>query len=443
VHWDRSSGHAYRVDDPDAEPSTARTAFVGVTYEPNQADPYRGLLDDSILFGDICLGNVRALRLDDQERVARNDHVGHMVGLTSVMQARDGYLYATSYGSCESRNAGFGGGIYRVVPRYQGTQQQLIPELPSSAPIIDDPLGPMPLMISQTGIFEDEELSQPIARVIRYEPTLPLYSNGSDKERWMLLPKGTRVDNADRAAWRFPPGTQFWKTFSYENNDGETQRMETRVIRVLEEGYDYNVYGWRDGNAMLLSLQRELLLDVYLPPDDTRFRHNVPSRFDCRTCHESNRTPIIGFDELRLNGRMPGADATQLEELAQAGVFTHALPDAPAQISGADRPTREVVGYLHGNCAHCHNDSGNAMSALSLEHEVALENTIDVDSVGSGQAAGVRIVRGSARSSILFRAFSGEGGDEDIQPMPPIGLRKVDAEAVEMLRDWIDALPVQ
>ena len=106
-----------------------------------------------------------------------------------------------------------------------------------------------------------------------------------------------------------------------------------------------------------------------------------------------------------------------------------------------DPETAEVVGYLHGNCAHCHNDADSAMSPLSLEHPVAVDNIINVETEGNGQAAGIRVVPGSPGDSILFLAFSGESDDPNLQAMPPIGVQRIDSDAVEMLRAWITELP--
>jgi hypothetical protein len=217
--------------------------------------------------------------------------------------------------------------------------------------------------------------------------------------------------------------------------------VETRVIRVTESGYEYAVYAWKDGDGNLLSLENQLATNLYLGPDRKLFHHRIPSRFDCRTCHESNRTAIIGFDELRLNAAREGESETQLQALAAAGVFTDPLPERPARVEASDAKTREVLGYLHGNCAHCHNGSANSMSALSLEHGVALANTIDVESQGSGQASGVRIVPGSPSRSLLFQAFARESDDENIEAMPPLGVDRADEDAIEMLREWIRGLP--
>ncbi len=43
-------------------------------------------------------------------------------------------------------------------------------------------------------------------------------------------------------------------------------------------------------------------------------------------------------------------------------------------------------------------------------------------------------------SSILFQAFSGETDDPEVGDMPPLGIDRRDAEAIEVLRGWIASL---
>jgi glucose/arabinose dehydrogenase len=440
VYWSRGSNHRYRRDDEAAAPSNKRCAWVGTVYEPNENDRYEGFLDDTILFSDICLGYVRALSVDHGGEVLRDQHVGNLVGLTGAAIGSDGYLYVTSFGSC-SAASNLGGGIYRVLPRMADDPGVIDPPAPTAA-LVDDPLGPFPAQISQTGIFADSALSEPIARAVRFEPTLPLWSSGSHKDRWLLLPEGGEVDNSDRAAWDFPVGTLFWKTFSYPGASPE--RIETRVIRRTESGYDYNVYAWNDDgrDAVLLTLEQSQRRGTTLE-DGTVSRHTIPSRFDCRSCHESQDTSIIGFDELRLNGPREGQTESQLDALAALGIFEEALPSDPDRVVHADALTADVLGYLHGNCAHCHNGSPRTMSALVLEYGVAQANIVGVETMASGQAQGIRVVPQSPETSVLFQAFSGETTDIEVQPMPPLGVDRIDSSAVELLRTWIAALPVQ
>ena len=202
--------------------------------------------------------------------------------------------------------------------------------------------------------------------------------------------------------------------------------------RRTHEGWDYHAYQWRGDDADLLSLDVGVPTTIKFDGGEKR-THEIPSRFDCRSCHESNPTVVIGFDELRL-----GHD---LDSLAARGVFIEAPPAEPERIEQADTRTREVLGYLHGNCAHCHNGAPNSMSRLDLRHAHALENTLGVPTEGSGQAAGVRIVPGVPEDSILFLSLSAKRADTELQPMPPIGVQRIDVDAIERIETWIRSLP--
>lgn len=439
AYWRRSSDHRYRVEDKNATPSTARVAWVGAYYEGAEHDRYDGFLDDTVLFSDMCVGFVRALSIDERGKATRDEQVGHLSGLSGATVGVDGYLYVTSFGGCTSSTRGVGGGIYRVLPR--AAEDPLKVPVSSGDPLVEDPLGPMPPRLSETGLFAGDKLERPSKRGVRYEPTLPLWSNGTDKERFVVLPEGGKIDNRDRAAWDFPPGTLFVKTFSLVDVNGVNKRIETRIIRRTQSGYEFHGYKWNaaGSNADLLSL--ELSVPVKTQVGEASYiDHTIPSAFDCRTCHESNRTVIIGFDELRLNGPRSGEEGSQLDALAAAGLFDEELPANPAHLSAPDELTTEVLGYLHGNCAHCHNGSPNTHSALSLEHDVALANTIGVETQASGQVSGVRVVPGSPQNSVLFQAFWREKNAKEVEDMPPLGVQEIDAEAAEMIREWIGSL---
>jgi len=192
-------------------------------------------------------------------------------------------------------------------------------------------------------------------------------------------------------------------------------------MRRTPLGWEYQAYKWVDHDAELLSLDRSIAVPV-MPKGEEQLWHAVPSRFECRTCHESNATPVIGFDELRLNVALPGAAETQLEALYDRGVLRE-LASEPEALIANDAITAEVLGYLQGNCAHCHNRSAQSMSALSLQHTDALAQLLGMQTQGSGQLPGLRVQPGVPEQSVLYRAFVSDGTEAELKRLPPLGVQ--------------------
>ena len=290
------------------------------------------------------------------------------------------------------------------------------------------PTGPLPGALSELGVGFGEEPPAPLAR---YAPRWPLWSSGSDKDRLYYLPAPIDTSAPDR--WQLPRGTMLFKTFSYELGPDTHRPVETRVLRLLDTGWEYSVYLWAaDGSdAHLIDLGASVVVELV---DDrgVAFEHRVPSRLDCRTCHESARAPVLGFSELQLD------DAT-LAELDAAGLRSVPSP-SPERIDHPDSATRDVLGLFQGNCVHCHHGGAGASASFDLRHDVALANVIDVPTMSSASAAGIRVVPGDPGSSILFLALSGETDDPAIKPMPPLGVDRRDTEGIELVRDWIESL---
>lgn len=313
------------------------------------------------------------------------------------------------------------------------------PLRPPPGSLLADPLAPFPESFADVGLYPlAPDLEQVPQGAVHYEPAWPLWSNGSSKGRYLFLPEGGHIDNST-TPWVFPTGTLLFKTFSFDAGDG-AQAVETRVMRLAAEDWEFAVYRWRDdvGDADLLEMKTPQPVAI---GGAEPFEHLVPSRLQCRKCHESAPSRVLGLAELDLSE--PGADGgpSQLEAFAASGLFTSAPPAAPERIEHPDAATRDVLGYLQGNCAHCHNGGNQGDAAFDMRHGVALENIIDHPTESSASAEGIRVVPGSPEESILFLAFSGETDNPEVKEMPPVGVQLRDADAVEALRAWISALP--
>lgn len=98
--WDRSNDHRYPREDPAAVPTTRRVVWVGIEYPRSvETDRYKGAFFDRMLVGDFAGGWIRAIELDDQDRVIYDEPAGHLDAATSWTLGPDGYVYASSYGT--------------------------------------------------------------------------------------------------------------------------------------------------------------------------------------------------------------------------------------------------------------------------------------------------------------------------------------------------------
>ena len=300
-----------------------------------------------------------------------------------------------------------------------------------------DRLGELPSTLAALGIYPDPgDRDEVHPEAIPFLPAHRLWTNGATKQRLLSLPEGTSIDTSE-VPWRFPVGTVLAKTFSYPREGRAPAPIETRILRRGSDGWDYAVYLWSEGGTDATLLDGIAPVPVSIRFGEERFEHLVPSKLQCRSCHESSDGVVLGFDELRLNAPRTGESETQLERLHRRGVLSH-LPGDPEEIATEDELTRSVLGYFEGNCTHCHNGGDGPASAFDLRHRKALRNVVDVETT-SELVGGWRVKSGDPERSGLFLALS-RAEVTTAQPMPPLGVERVDSAAVEMFRTWISGL---
>lgn len=262
--------------------------------------------------------------------------------------------------------------------------------------------GELPALLSELPLYTSWEDRTPAPAVYEYEPSFPLWTNGSEKQRLVASPDGMRPEPG-----ALMEGTLFFKTFSYEG-----RRVETRVIRYEADGLTYGVYQWNaeQTDAILLDGNESIPVEVRLGEES--FEHEIPSHIKCVACHEASPSLVLGYSEMQLSGELP------------------------PQVRAKDR---EVTGYVLGNCAHCHNGSGRQGASFDMRPERFFRNTVNRAASSSASAAGVRVLPGSPQDSVLFRGLSRQ--DPVAKPMPPLGVQRRDDAALELFRDWIAELP--
>jgi mono/diheme cytochrome c family protein len=308
---------------------------------------------------------------------------------------------------------------------------------------------PLPQRLAATGLFVPGS-TRVAPDVIAFSPQYPLWSDGTRKRRWIQLPPGASIDASRVDAWDFPVGTKVWKEFGYG------KAIETRLIeRVADGSWRFATYVWNaEGTDAELAPQDGTVVPVADAPGG---RYAVPGRGDCAACHEGPAVPVLGFSALQLSpDRDPlaphadpqRADQADLRILAARGVL-RGLPaelvSTPPRIEARTPTERAALGYLHGNCGHCHNAAG-ALTGLELvlaqqaqrdarSAERTLQSLLGHSSrfrPNDAQAT-QRIAAGHGSSVLTLRMKT----NNRLARMPPLGVQVVDTEGVALIERWI------
>ncbi len=284
------------------------------------------------------------------------------------------------------------------------------------------------------GLYADAACRRLAPDVMPYEPQFWLWSDGTDKERYVSLPAGATIDAGDPDGWVFPVGTRVWKTFLLGG-----RRLETRYFEKIrdDEGigaWDVRTYQWNEAQDRAVEVT-EGATDVL------GTSHDIPAVSLCAQCHEGGgqRDVLLGFSALQLNHR----DTTlSLADLNASGRLDPPVP-AAADIPSPDPTVRAALGYLHANCGHCH---GGAVPRVGLDLFVrsglsSVEETgVYRSAVGqlSVRSPLYRIAPGDPDASLVSRRMGVRGLGRQ---MPPLATDEVDAAGLSAVRAWIAGLP--
>jgi hypothetical protein len=312
-----------------------------------------------------------------------------------------------------------------------------------------------PALLSETGLYAAPGTASIDPRNIPYSPQYPLWSDGAAKSRWIYLPPGEPIDVSDLGAWAFPVGTKLWKEFAFDG-----RKVETRMLwRATADTWIFAAYVWNDDQTdAVLAPEGGIKDHASIAPG--KF-HSIPGIADCKNCHESAPSVVLGFNALQLSDdRDPLALHSEplkpgmvtLSTLVAANRLDPPRPDlvtSPPRIEAKSPRERAVLGYFAGNCGHCHNASGPiAHVGLVLAHDPVLsearatEAAISsvMDRKGRFQVPGLpdgtsRLVAPGApdRSAVVYRMRSRRTSSQ----MPPLGTVIADQEAVRLVERWI------
>lgn len=308
-----------------------------------------------------------------------------------------------------------------------------------------------PAQLRDTGLYADWDARTIAPGNLPYSPQYPLWSDGAKKLRWMRLPPGTAIDASNPDVWQFPVGTRLWKEFRFE------RRAETRFIERTRSGWQFATYAWNEDETEAPLVPEEGLRRSVPIADGVR--HAIPSRADCRACHEAGPVRVLGVTALQLSPDRdpnaphaeplpPGAvDLTRLVARRLVRGLPRELMSPPPRIDARSPTARAAIGYLHANCGGCHTNAGELQS-LDFALNYRLVGPLDwgpavlLTAVGRPSHFKVpdandvveRVCPGRPDKSVMLARMSSRN---PLLQMPPLGTRLVDEEAVALIKRWI------
>jgi parallel beta-helix repeat protein len=295
---------------------------------------------------------------------------------------------------------------------------------------------------------------------IFYDLNTPLFTDYANKYRVVFLPEGTEAAYRSTDVFDFPVGTIIAKTFTIQadlrDDNSAEEIIETRLLIHRKEGWVALPYIWnQDKTDAQLTVtggtQNVSWVDINGVSQSTDYV--IPNTNNCANCHGEKELIPIGPTARSLNRDYPYSDGTenQLAHWTAEGILLGAPSDTSTidtiplwGDTTADLDDR-ARGYLDINCAHCHKpDVGAAdVSGLYLEYSRPFgvqvgECKPPVAAGGGAGNLGYVIVPGDAAASIMdFRMDS----NEPAVAMPEVGRTVIHTEGVQLIRDWINAMP--
>jgi hypothetical protein len=269
----------------------------------------------------------------------------------------------------------------------------------------------LPKYLHETDMYTLDPLELARTGTVAYNVEYPLWADNAEKGRWIHVPwklvDGIRVKQAIEynpvtKKFNIPDNTRFYKTFyravTLPNKKIKMRRMETRIImpRTPVEETLFGTYQWDESEQIATLVEapyrdgtpwKDLVLDVVVDENkiiDGKFKmrpYAIPGRQRCVDCHSGSPTKnfVLGFDPLQINKRPWGAagriepveahDLDQVSRFLDYGILKgiKGPSDLPVlEQTGESNPQNlhelRANGYMVGNCYHCHNPGGLAMS---------------------------------------------------------------------------------
>jgi len=310
-----------------------------------------------------------------------------------------------------------------------------------------------PKFLSEFGFFEDMKNQLPAESVHPYSLVSPLFSDQTDKLRFVYVPEGERLGYVKNKVFIFPVGSTLIKTFAYLNKNGslDQQLLETRLLINTQSGWKAISYVWNEDQTDAKRAIAGATIPTSFINSEGKIinvRYRAPNQNQCKECHQLNKVMTPIGPKARNMDKLVNYHSGEMNQLlywAALGWIDQKLDSTPissytdvnASLDGRARA------YLDINCGHCHIPGGSADTTglyLHLIEEDQEQLGVYKKPVAAGRASGnlkYSIVPGRSDESImLFRMRSLDPGIM----MPESGRALADEVGIKLIKDWIDKL---
>jgi hypothetical protein len=305
----------------------------------------------------------------------------------------------------------------------------------------DEPLDKA--WLSNRGLYSDIRARITVPEALEYEPDYPLWSDGVQKRRWLLLPGGEQIDTSSMAHWQFPVGTKLFKEFSWRG-----KLLETRLIERISDKTGNVMTDFFLGTFVWQENQVDAKLTRTGVPDALGTSHDVPEQTACVQCHRGEPSAILGVSAVQLSRSGTLTTLAKHDQLTVDPERTFPIPGNEIQVA--------ALGYMNANCGHCHSTEGIAdqmrLRFLPEEADRPLEES-EVYKTSIGQKITdwkvhpddlqQRVVPGDPEHSALLYRMRQRGAEkpESDDQMPPIATEEIHHEGIAAVQAWIATLP--
>ena len=327
-----------------------------------------------------------------------------------------------------------------------------------------------PATLSATNCFVDLKTLTPAAGVLPYEVNAPLWSDGADKARFIVLPNASggpaappkpaplqlAADDLDVAT--APVGTLVLKHFALGNvavGQPGSVPVETRVMRRDADGWIFLTYRWRADGSDADIVYAGADVPVALANGGSQI-WPLPSVDACRSCHQGPKgAGLLGLSAAQLNRQavFAGNSANQLAAWAAGGALLGYAGDPnkhkafpPQQLLPNTTDPLSVQTHartwLHVQCASCHRPGGSSQAGIDLRFGTAMSATgacnVSPSFGDLGLTAAKIVATGAPASSVLLARIQANPGSAAF--MPQLGVTLAQKQAATLLTTWISQL---